>query len=40
MHVPSGRTAYTVTLSEIPLVAGLFFLTPAQFVATRVLGAT
>ena len=39
MHVPSGRTAYTVTLGEIPLVVGLFFLTPGQFVAARLLGA-
>ena len=39
VHVPSGRTAYTVTLSEIPVVAALFFLTPMQYVIVRVVGA-
>jgi diguanylate cyclase (GGDEF)-like protein len=39
VHVPSGRSAYTLTLSEVPLVAALFFLTPTQYILARVLGA-
>src|SRR5688500_335821 len=39
VHIPTGRSAYTLTLSEIPLVAGLFFLTPTEYVLVRVLGA-
>ncbi len=39
VHVPVGRNTYTLTLSDIPLVVGLFFLAPTVLVLTRVLGA-
>ena len=39
VHVPVGRNTYTLTLSDIPLVVGLFFLAPVVLVLTRVLGA-
>ena len=39
VHIPVGRNSYTLTLSDIPLVTGLFFLGPALFVVVRVVGA-
>ncbi len=39
VHVPVGRNTYTLTLSDIPLVVGLFFLAPVTLVLTRVLAA-
>jgi diguanylate cyclase (GGDEF)-like protein len=39
VYVPVGRSAFTLTLIEIPLVVGLFVLPPTHFVAARVLGA-
>jgi diguanylate cyclase (GGDEF)-like protein len=39
VNVPIGRSAFTLTLTEIPLVVGLFVLPPQHLVAARVLGA-
>jgi hypothetical protein len=39
VNVPIGRSAFTLTLTEIPLVVGLFVLPPTHLVAARVLGA-
>ena len=39
VNVPVGRSAFTLTLTEIPLVVGLFVLPPTHLVAARVLGA-
>ena len=39
VHVPTGRNTYTLTLSDIPLVVGLFLLGPLALVLVRVLGA-
>lgn len=39
IHLPSGRSSYSVTLSEIPLVVGLFLVAPSYFVLARVVGA-
>jgi diguanylate cyclase (GGDEF)-like protein len=39
VHVHVRRDAYSLTLGEIPLVLGLFFVSPAALVAARVLGA-
>ncbi len=39
VHIPVGRNNYTLTLSDIPLVVGLFLLSPVVFVVVRVLGA-
>ncbi len=38
VHIPVGRNTYTLTLSDIPLVVGLFVLGPAVLVVVRVLG--
>jgi diguanylate cyclase (GGDEF)-like protein len=38
IKIPFGRQAQTVSLSEIPLVLGLFFTVPADLVAARLLG--
>src|SRR5579871_2859143 len=37
-HIEVGREAHTFTLSEIPLVLGLFFASPAEVVVGRMLG--
>jgi signal transduction histidine kinase/CheY-like chemotaxis protein len=39
IHLPFRRDAYTFTLSEIPLVLGLFLATPDDLVVGRVVGA-
>jgi diguanylate cyclase (GGDEF)-like protein len=39
VHIPTGRNTFTLTLSEIPLVVGLFLLGPVALVLVRVLGA-
>ena len=39
VHIPVGRNSHTLTLSDIPLVTGLFFLPPITYVLVRVLGA-
>ena len=39
VNVPIGRSAFTLTLTEIPLVVGLFVLPPQHLVAARVVGA-
>jgi diguanylate cyclase (GGDEF)-like protein len=39
VYVPVGRSAFTLTLNEIPLVVGLFVLSPGDLVAARVVGA-
>ncbi len=38
VHIPLGRNTYTLTLSDIPLVVGLFALGPVALVIVRVLG--
>jgi diguanylate cyclase (GGDEF)-like protein len=39
IHLQFRREAHTFSLSEIPLVAGLFLLSPADFVLANVIGA-
>jgi diguanylate cyclase (GGDEF)-like protein len=39
VHIPVGRNNYTLSLSDIPLVVGLFLLGPAAYLVVRVLGA-
>jgi diguanylate cyclase (GGDEF)-like protein len=39
VHIPTGRNTFTLTLSEIPLVVGLFLLGPVALVLVRLLGA-
>ncbi len=39
VHIPVGRNSYALTFSDIPLVLGLFFLSPVAYVLVRVLGA-
>jgi diguanylate cyclase (GGDEF)-like protein len=39
VHIPTGRNTFTLTLSEIPLVVGLFLLGPVALVLVRVFGA-
>jgi diguanylate cyclase (GGDEF)-like protein len=39
VHVPVGRNSYTLSLTDIPLVVGLFFLAPVAYVLVRVSGA-
>jgi diguanylate cyclase (GGDEF)-like protein len=39
VHIPTGRNTFTLTLSDIPLVVGLFLLGPVALVLVRLLGA-
>jgi diguanylate cyclase (GGDEF)-like protein len=39
VYIPIGRSAFTLTLNEIPMVVGLFVLPPTHLVAARILGA-
>jgi diguanylate cyclase (GGDEF)-like protein len=38
MHVELGKNAHSVSLAELTLTVGLFFLTPYQLIAARLLG--
>jgi diguanylate cyclase (GGDEF)-like protein len=38
MHVELGKNAHSVSLAELTLTVGLFFLTPYQLVAARLIG--
>ena len=38
IHLHIGRSAHSFSMSEIPLVAGLFLVTPAEFVLARLIG--
>jgi diguanylate cyclase (GGDEF)-like protein len=39
VYLPIGRNAHSLTLNEIPLVAGLFLLPPTHFILARLIGA-
>jgi diguanylate cyclase (GGDEF)-like protein len=39
IHLHIGRSAHSFSMSEVPLILGLFFLTPAEFLAARFVGA-
>jgi diguanylate cyclase (GGDEF)-like protein len=39
VHVPVGRNSWTLSLSDVPLVVGLFVLAPGPFLAARLVGA-
>lgn len=38
IHLPARRSAYTITLSEVPLVVGLAFLSPPALLLSRLAG--
>jgi hypothetical protein len=38
IHLHIGRSAHSFSMSEIPLVAGLFLVAPAEFVLARLIG--
>ena len=38
IHLHIGRSAHSFSMSELPLVAGLFLVTPPEFIAARLLG--
>jgi diguanylate cyclase (GGDEF)-like protein len=38
IHIHIGRSAHSFSMSEIPLVAGLFLVSPAEFVLARLIG--
>jgi diguanylate cyclase (GGDEF)-like protein len=38
IHLHIGRSAHSFSMSELPLVAGLFLVTPPEFIAARMLG--
>jgi len=38
IHLHIGRSAHSFSMSEIPLVFGLFLVAPAEFIAARVIG--
>lgn len=40
VHLPFKKDAHSLTMSDIPLVLGLFFLTPQELVLSQVVGAT
>jgi len=39
VHLHIGRSAHSFSMSEIPVVYGIFFFSPAEFIAARLLGA-
>jgi diguanylate cyclase (GGDEF)-like protein len=39
VHLHIGRSAHSFSMSEIPVVYGIFFFTPAEFIVARLLGA-
>jgi diguanylate cyclase (GGDEF)-like protein len=39
VHLHIGRSAHSFSMSEIPVVYGLFFLSPAEYIVARLLGA-
>ncbi|MEA3214992.1 MAG: hypothetical protein QOJ19_1148, partial [Acidimicrobiia bacterium] len=39
VHIPSRRTAHTLTFAELPLVMGLFFASPLTLLGSQLLGA-
>ena len=39
VHLHIGRSAHSFSMSEIPVVYGIFFLAPAEFIAARLIGA-
>jgi diguanylate cyclase (GGDEF)-like protein len=39
VHLHIGRSAHSFSMSEIPLVYGLFFFRPAEFIVARLIGA-
>jgi serine protease AprX len=38
VHLHIGRSAHSFSMAEIPLLFGVFFLSPAEFIAARMLG--
>src|SRR6478609_4153654 len=38
IHLHIGRSAHSFSMSELPLVAGLFLVTPPEFIAARLVG--
>jgi diguanylate cyclase (GGDEF)-like protein len=38
IHLHIGRSAHSFSMSELPLVAGLFLVTPPEFIVARVIG--
>ena len=39
VHLHIGRSAHSFSMSEIPVVYGIFFLAPAEFIVARLIGA-
>ncbi|TMF34205.1 MAG: EAL domain-containing protein [Chloroflexi bacterium] len=39
VHLHIGRSAHSFSMSEIPVVYGIFFFSPGQFIAARLIGA-
>jgi len=39
VHLHIGRSAHSFSMSELPVVYGLFFFTPAEYIVARLLGA-
>jgi diguanylate cyclase (GGDEF)-like protein len=39
VHLHIGRSAHSFSMSEIPVVYGIFFLAPGQFIVARLIGA-
>jgi diguanylate cyclase (GGDEF)-like protein len=39
VHLHIGRSAHSFSMSEIPVVYGIFFFAPAEYIAARLLGA-
>jgi hypothetical protein len=39
VHLHIGRSAHSFSMSEIPVVYGIFFFRPAEFIAARLIGA-
>ena len=39
VHLHIGRSAHSFSMSEIPVVYGIFFFAPAEFIAARLIGA-
>jgi diguanylate cyclase (GGDEF)-like protein len=39
VHLHIGRSAHSFSMSELPVVYGLFFFSPAEYIAARLLGA-
>jgi len=39
VHLHIGRSAHSFSMSEIPVVYGIFFFRPAEFIVARLIGA-